>query len=295
MPAHDERSIADILLAARARLHLTQDDMALRAGVSIRSVRRIENGQRVSTDTLRAVAAAIDVDVGTFPARPLPETPDTGTVSFVDAAIRKEIAAAGECILAEEKPACAGSQTASDSLYQRYLAADRSWRSGEKRTFLAMFFGLGSLSIFVPLALNLFSGRVETHVGFCLAAAIVFLLFGMSLVAYAVPRMKLAAGTIPSTGYMKLRLAVSPLRYILTDKAFWFVEAHSTGYAYRRFLPGAVVVTAVRDGIFGIRETTIAGADGVTATLLDVPEDGAVARFIAGGYRPEAVVGQRSA
>ena len=51
----------------RARLGLTQGELALRAaGVSLRTIKRFERGQSVSTDHLASLAGALEVDASTL-------------------------------------------------------------------------------------------------------------------------------------------------------------------------------------------------------------------------------------
>ena len=61
---------AQLIKAVRQSKHLNQDDVAARAGVDVRSVKRLEAGTRVSSNTLRAVCAALDLDAATLSLSP---------------------------------------------------------------------------------------------------------------------------------------------------------------------------------------------------------------------------------
>ncbi len=52
--------------ALREQKHLTQEELANKSGVSIRTIQRIEAGQEPKGHTARVLAKALDIDINTF-------------------------------------------------------------------------------------------------------------------------------------------------------------------------------------------------------------------------------------
>ncbi|TYP96854.1 helix-turn-helix protein [Sphingobacterium allocomposti] len=56
------------LTEQREKLHLTQEELAEKSGISVRTIQRIESGQRPKGYTRKALARALDVDESYFDA-----------------------------------------------------------------------------------------------------------------------------------------------------------------------------------------------------------------------------------
>ncbi|BBN83516.1 hypothetical protein PA25_35010 [Pseudoalteromonas sp. A25] len=52
-----------ILKQLRLSKHLTQEQLANMAGLNVRTIQRIENGQNASIESLKCLASALDVDI----------------------------------------------------------------------------------------------------------------------------------------------------------------------------------------------------------------------------------------
>jgi transcriptional regulator with XRE-family HTH domain len=57
-------SIASKIREARRQAGITQQTLAERAGLALKTLSRIENGEDMNLSTLAAIAAALDVPVG---------------------------------------------------------------------------------------------------------------------------------------------------------------------------------------------------------------------------------------
>ncbi|OKB68565.1 DNA-binding protein [Serratia marcescens] len=68
----------------------SQEQLATIAGLSTRTVQRIENGEQASLETLTAIAAALGVQVSDLNAQPQPETPNDVSE---EQRIRRQVAA----------------------------------------------------------------------------------------------------------------------------------------------------------------------------------------------------------
>lgn len=55
-----------ILKQLRIGRHLSQDQLAEMSGLNVRTIQRIESGQNASLETLKCLAAALDVDIETL-------------------------------------------------------------------------------------------------------------------------------------------------------------------------------------------------------------------------------------
>ena len=55
-----------ILKQLRLSRHLSQDQLAQMSGLNVRTIQRIESGQSPSTESLKCLAAALDVDISTL-------------------------------------------------------------------------------------------------------------------------------------------------------------------------------------------------------------------------------------
>lgn len=79
-----KQKVADAIVMARRRAHLTQRQVAAKAGIAPNTMIRIERGQSVRDMSLHAVATALDVDLDELTAQP----------GLTDADIAAEMAAA---------------------------------------------------------------------------------------------------------------------------------------------------------------------------------------------------------
>lgn len=57
-------AIASKVRAARRRVGMTQQTLAERAGLALKTLSRIENGEDMTLSTLAAIAAALDLSLG---------------------------------------------------------------------------------------------------------------------------------------------------------------------------------------------------------------------------------------
>lgn len=55
-----------ILKQLRVSKHLSQEQLALMSGLNVRTIQRIESGQNASTESLKCLAAALNVDIATL-------------------------------------------------------------------------------------------------------------------------------------------------------------------------------------------------------------------------------------
>ena len=76
MDGSEPRDSRDSLKALRLARHWSQEELALAAGVSVRTVQRLENGARPSLETRRALAAALDVEPQVLLVDEIGDTPD---------------------------------------------------------------------------------------------------------------------------------------------------------------------------------------------------------------------------
>lgn len=88
---------------AREAAHLSQAELAARAGVSSQTIWRLEGGRPIAADSVRAVAAALGIDAATLPPRPAQSTmPSTGDTDPHWRDLSCRLAESGERILASE-------------------------------------------------------------------------------------------------------------------------------------------------------------------------------------------------
>lgn len=74
--------LADKIVSARKKKGLTQEELANLAGVTVRTVQRIESGESVPRSfTLKAIAAVLDIPLAAL--REEAPSPDTGTAHFL--------------------------------------------------------------------------------------------------------------------------------------------------------------------------------------------------------------------
>ena len=55
-----------ILKELRISLHLSQEQLAQMSGLNVRTIQRIESGKNASLESLKCLAAALEVDVSTL-------------------------------------------------------------------------------------------------------------------------------------------------------------------------------------------------------------------------------------
>ena len=55
-----------ILKQMRISRHLSQEQLAQISGLNVRTIQRIESGKKASVESLKCIAAALDVDVKTL-------------------------------------------------------------------------------------------------------------------------------------------------------------------------------------------------------------------------------------
>ncbi len=67
------------LTAQREKLHLTQEELAEKSGISVRTIQRIESGQEPKGFTLKALAKALEVHESYFEENKIPENGDYTT------------------------------------------------------------------------------------------------------------------------------------------------------------------------------------------------------------------------
>ncbi|NCT76712.1 MAG: helix-turn-helix domain-containing protein [Chitinophagaceae bacterium] len=67
------------LTAQREKLHLTQEELAEKSGISVRTIQRIESGQEPKGFTRRALAKALEVEESYFEENKIPETENQPT------------------------------------------------------------------------------------------------------------------------------------------------------------------------------------------------------------------------
>jgi len=60
----EDLSIGGTIRAARQRAGITQQALAERAGLALKTLSRIENGEDMNLSTLTAIAAALDIPLG---------------------------------------------------------------------------------------------------------------------------------------------------------------------------------------------------------------------------------------
>lgn len=227
------QSLADSIRHARERRHLTQDELAIRAGVSARSIRRIENGQRVASETIRSVAAALDVDAVDLPSQspapadrpsPAPE----GVVSLLDEAILKTVAQAGERIETVERPHGDWSETG--PLGQRAKMLERLENRADLMENVAGFSGCLLIVVSLPGLVGSFAGPWEGLVPYGIALA-----FGLAVLGFVARRaMGFATVLRASLLLIGLRVDADATRYVLTDRAFWKFTVGSAAFRYVR-------------------------------------------------------------
>lgn len=87
--------IGDRVARIRRKRHLTQEELAARAGVSVETVRKLEQNQRRSTRirTLHRLAGALDVPTGTLMDGPSPTDPSNPSAGIGD--LRRALTPAG--------------------------------------------------------------------------------------------------------------------------------------------------------------------------------------------------------
>lgn len=67
------------LTVQREKLHLTQEELAEKSGISVRTIQRIESGQEPKGFTRRALAKALEVEESYFEENKIPETENQPT------------------------------------------------------------------------------------------------------------------------------------------------------------------------------------------------------------------------
>ena len=55
-----------ILKQLRIGRHLSQEELALMSGLNVRTIQRVESGHNASLETLKSLAAALEVDIETL-------------------------------------------------------------------------------------------------------------------------------------------------------------------------------------------------------------------------------------
>jgi len=60
----EDLSIGGTIRTARQRAGITQQALAERAGLALKTLSRIENGEDMNLSTLTAIAAALDIPLG---------------------------------------------------------------------------------------------------------------------------------------------------------------------------------------------------------------------------------------
>lgn len=279
-----DNGLAAALRRAREALHLSQAELAARAGVSMQTVSRVERGMPVAGDTVRAVAAAMGIDAAALPPRPVRDAmPGLGVTDPHWRDFVSTLAEAGEKVVAWE-----------DANRERYVAMAAPARptartllpgDWEPSTWFCMALAMSQA---VPLTLGLmhqdsFGHRPElaievaVYMACCALSGIAFLVgIGTWRKHAPVRAHDMAVATMAE--------ALGHERHVITDRAA-YVAMGGGGRAYswkRMALPVPFVRSVPVDGIApDVCAVVLEDAAGDTLTFRSPQAGGAVTRALA--------------
>lgn len=268
---------------ARESVHLTQAELATRAGVSMQTVSRIERGLSAAEDSVRAVAAALNVDAAMLPRRPTRSAmPGKGETDPHWREFLAAVAEAGEKVIASERTDLGRYDT------QAAMSEPRveTLLDGEVVPVAWLLLGfvgwtlLTGLTCIAAAVAGIEADDTAQDTIMLLAAipAVTFMVAGFRAWARNAPRR--AHGTAAGNMAESLRGE----RYVVTDRAAYVARRSEVGtYAWRRMpLPAPLSSRSPIDAMAPeVTSLTLGDAAGNTLTLLAPVPGGTVETALA--------------
>ena len=266
---------------AREALHLSQAELAARAGVSLQTVSRVERGQTVAADSVRALAAALGIDAADLPRRPVRSAmPDVGETDPHWRDFLAAVGDAGEKALASGRPErgrylamAAPTRPTVETLLPPMLP--EAWAAISCMAWMGSF----CLAIMVEFSVDARDERLQVITLLVTALASACLL-ASGLKAHGMHR----PGWTHDDAMEAMSSALDAERHLVTDRAAYVATRSGQGtYSWRRMaLPAAIVRHEPVDAIVpDLASLILEDAAGNMLTLMAPVPGGAVETALA--------------